>query len=220
MCLALRDELFDEDVGNAEGGPGLAPRLVERGVERVGRLDHAHAAAAAAHRRLDDDRIAERLGDRLGLLARHDRRSRCPRGPGCPPRAPACARPPCRPAGRAARAAARRTRCPPRRRRGRIRRSPTGSRSRDGSRRLPSPWPARRSPRCSDSCGSARRACRPRRPRRPSSDGWRTGLRANRSPRSGCPARAPTGRRGSRSRRDWRPSTCETRSCAKRSVRG
>ena len=74
MCLALLDELLDEDVGNAEGGPGLAPRLVEGGVERVGRLDHAHAAAAAAHRRLDDHRVAERRGNRLGLVARHDRR--------------------------------------------------------------------------------------------------------------------------------------------------
>ena len=46
MCLALLDELFDEDVGNAEGGPGLAPRLVERGIEGIGRLDHAHAPAA------------------------------------------------------------------------------------------------------------------------------------------------------------------------------
>ena len=68
--LGLADELLDEDVGNAEGRARLAPRLVERGVERVGRLDHAHAAAAASHRRLDDDREAERLGQRREPPAR------------------------------------------------------------------------------------------------------------------------------------------------------
>ena len=60
--------------GTPKAVPGLAARLVEGGVECVGRLDHAHAPAAAAHRCLDDDRIAQRLGQRLGLLARHDRR--------------------------------------------------------------------------------------------------------------------------------------------------
>ena len=70
----------------------------------------------------------------------------------------------------------------------------------------------------SNNCGSARRACPPRRPRRPSSGGWRTGLRGNRSPRSGCRARAPSGKCGSRSRRDWRPSTCGTRSLPKLSL--
>ncbi len=33
--LGLADELLDEDVGHAEGRAGLAPRLVERGVEGV-----------------------------------------------------------------------------------------------------------------------------------------------------------------------------------------
>ena len=68
--LGLADEFFDEDVGHAERGARLAPRLVEGGVECLGRLDHAHAAPAAPHRRLDDDRIAQRFGQRLGLLAR------------------------------------------------------------------------------------------------------------------------------------------------------
>ncbi len=144
--LGLADELLDEDVGHAEGGPGLAPRLVERGVERVGRLDDPHAAAAAAHRRLDDHRIAERLGHRLGLLARHDRRvaagedrdarlaRQLPRGHLVAQQVEQLGR------------AARRRRSRAARRPGRNRRSPTGSRSRDGSRRPPSPWPARRSP--------------------------------------------------------------------------
>ena len=37
--LGLADELLEEDVGHAEGGAGLAARLVERGVELVGRVE-------------------------------------------------------------------------------------------------------------------------------------------------------------------------------------
>ena len=79
------DELLEEDVGDAEGGPGLAQGLVDRGVEPVGRLDDPHPPAAAAHRGLDDDGIAQRLGHRVpgpgaGLdrlvAARQDRHAR------------------------------------------------------------------------------------------------------------------------------------------------
>ena len=56
------DELFEKHVGDAEGGAGLAAGLVEGVVELVRRQGDAHAAAAAAHRRLDDHGIAELLG--------------------------------------------------------------------------------------------------------------------------------------------------------------
>ena len=62
---------FQENVGIAEGGAGLAAGLVESVVELVGGEGDAHAPAAAAHRRLDDDRVAELFGDlaRLRLVA-------------------------------------------------------------------------------------------------------------------------------------------------------
>ena len=60
------DELFEEDVGDAEGGAGLAAGLVEGVVELVRRQGDAHAAAAAAHRRLDDDRDSRAAGPARG----------------------------------------------------------------------------------------------------------------------------------------------------------
>ena len=172
MCLALLDELFDEDVGHAEGGPRLAPGLVERGVESVGRLDDPHPAAAAAHRRLDDHRVAERLRRSHAPPARHDRLHRCRRGPGCRPRAASL---------RAATLSPSRSSTSGR---GPTKAIPAAAQARANSAfsdRKPYPgWIASTSfdlascddrLRCSDSCGSARRACRPRRPRRPSSRG-------------------------------------------------
>src|SRR5262249_3846650 len=66
------DVLFEDHVGEAEGGTGLAAGLFEGLVELVGALGDAHAAAAAAHRRLDDDRVAEALGQGVGLGAARD----------------------------------------------------------------------------------------------------------------------------------------------------
>ena len=68
--LGLAHELLDEDVGDPEGGPGLAAGLVERGVELCGRLDHPHAPAAAPHRRLDDHRKTQRHGHGRALRPR------------------------------------------------------------------------------------------------------------------------------------------------------
>ena len=50
------DVLLEEHVGDAEGRAGLAAGLVEGLVELVGGGGDAHAPAAAAHGRLDDDR--------------------------------------------------------------------------------------------------------------------------------------------------------------------
>ena len=62
--------LLDVDVAVAEGGFGLALRGAEVGAELVGIAHHAHAAAAAAGHRLDDDRVADALGDlERGLFA-------------------------------------------------------------------------------------------------------------------------------------------------------
>ena len=69
-----RDVLFEEHIGDAEGGAGLAAGLLEGVVELVGGQRDAHAAAAAAHRRLDDDGIAELFGELVRLLVRRDRR--------------------------------------------------------------------------------------------------------------------------------------------------
>ena len=57
--LGPLDELFEEDIGDAERRPGLAAGGFDRLLELVGGVNDAHAAAAAAHRRLHDDRVAE-----------------------------------------------------------------------------------------------------------------------------------------------------------------
>ena len=64
------DELFDENLGGAEGGAGLAAGLIQGVVELVSRQGDAHPTAAAAHRRLDDDRVAEPLGEDAALVIR------------------------------------------------------------------------------------------------------------------------------------------------------
>ena len=61
MCLARGMYFFEEHGGVAEGALGFALRLVEQRRE-IGRLvDDAHAAAAAAERRLDDQRKTDLL---------------------------------------------------------------------------------------------------------------------------------------------------------------
>ena len=63
MCFARGDVFLEENRGIAEARAGLALRFVEQSVE-VGRLvHHAHAAPAAAERRLDDERKADLLRD-------------------------------------------------------------------------------------------------------------------------------------------------------------
>ena len=80
MCVARCDELFEEHVGDAERRAGFAPRLIERRLELIGRHGDAHAAAAAAHRRLDDDRVAELLASFFASVIGPDRRRRCRTG--------------------------------------------------------------------------------------------------------------------------------------------
>ena len=73
MCRGDIDVLLDVDVADAERRLGLALRGLER-LRQLGRaLDDAHAAAAAAGGRLDDDRIADLLGDLQRLLLALDR---------------------------------------------------------------------------------------------------------------------------------------------------
>ena len=215
--LGLTNKLLDKDIRNAERGPGLAPRLIERDIELTGRLDHPHAPASAAHRGLDDHRKTERLGQSVAPLPRGERRiaTRQDRNAGVAGQ---------RPGGdfvaqEVEQLGTRSHECnagP--RRRGQTLRSPPGTRTRDGSRRRASPWPIRRSPRCSDNFGLARRAFLPRKPRRPSSDVSRNGPHASRSPPCGSRARVPSGKRGLRFRRDWPSSACESRSSRKLSV--
>src|SRR5437870_5571238 len=61
------DKLFQKDVGDAEGRSGFALGLLDRFFELLGAASDAHAAAAAAHGRLDDHGIAELAGQALVL---------------------------------------------------------------------------------------------------------------------------------------------------------
>ena len=54
--LGAADVALEEDRAVAERRPGLLARLVDAGVEVLGPVHHAHAAAAAAERGLDDQR--------------------------------------------------------------------------------------------------------------------------------------------------------------------
>ena len=77
--------LLDVDVAVAERGLGLRAARCAAALGSSPRIAHdAHAAAAAAGHRLDDDRIADFLGDleRLLLAARPGRR--CPGSIGTP----------------------------------------------------------------------------------------------------------------------------------------
>src|SRR5204862_6624711 len=66
-----------EDAVVVERRLGFATGCVERLVELAGRTHDANAAAAAAGRRFDDERIA----DLVGLAGRHDRAAGLPRNP-------------------------------------------------------------------------------------------------------------------------------------------
>ena len=67
------DVLLDVHVAHAEGGFGFALRGLEGRPELVGRLHDAHAAAAAAGGRLDDDGVADVARHLEPLLLRVDR---------------------------------------------------------------------------------------------------------------------------------------------------
>src|SRR5579885_2994194 len=62
------DVFFQKHVWNAESGPSLAAGLIQSVIELFGTDGHAHAAPAAAHRRLDHHRKAEPRGHLMGLL--------------------------------------------------------------------------------------------------------------------------------------------------------
>ena len=156
------NELFQEDVGDAERGPGLAAGLIDAIRSSLSAvMDDAHAAAAAAHRRLDHDRVAELLGELWLRPASSDRLFAAgeDRAPGGLAR---CRGPrPCRPVVPASSARGPTNVMPaPRHRPERTRRSRTGSHSPDGWRRLRVLSPTRRCRESRDTPGSARPACR------------------------------------------------------------
>jgi hypothetical protein len=72
MWRATR-RIFDVDVADAERRLGLALRGLDRVRQLRRRPHHAHAAPAAAGRRLDDHRIADLLGELERLLLVVDR---------------------------------------------------------------------------------------------------------------------------------------------------
>ena len=59
----------------SEGGAGLEPRLFQQAREIGGTLDHAHTAAAAAERSLDDQREADPVRDLRRFRGVRDGRS-------------------------------------------------------------------------------------------------------------------------------------------------
>ena len=67
------DVLLEVDVADAERRFSLALRGLHRVRQLAGRAHDPHAASAAAGRRLDDDRIADVLGDLERLLLALDR---------------------------------------------------------------------------------------------------------------------------------------------------
>ena len=72
MWRGVVEVLLEIDLVVAEGGLGLGARGLEGGVDVVRPLGELHAAPAAAGRRLDDDRIADRLGDVPGVVEGRD----------------------------------------------------------------------------------------------------------------------------------------------------
>jgi len=71
MCLA-REKFFEEDGGITEDGFGFALRLFKARGELGFIMNHAHAAAAAAHSGFDNDGIADFRSDLAGLGGRGD----------------------------------------------------------------------------------------------------------------------------------------------------
>ena len=203
--LGAHDELLEEDRVVAERLLRLGARALERLGQLAGRAHDAHAAAAAAGRRLDDHRVADLVGEgarRLGVL--HAARA-CPGTIGTPA-ASAILRAATLSPSASSTSGVGPTKTMPRvaalaRER---RRSRTGSRSRGG-------WRRRRGA-CASSTirprpGRPRPApgpCRPGRPRPPCSGAGGRGPPPRRSRPCGTRARWRRGRRGWRSRRGWR----------------
>ena len=104
MCSRAPDVALQEDGVVAERGARFLPRFLQSAGEISRPVDHAHAAAAAAERGLDDQRKAD--------LARRSSRPAAgsvtgfsvPGTPGCPPSPPGAARRSCRRADPADRA--------------------------------------------------------------------------------------------------------------------
>ena len=115
-CAWARRTSFSRKTSSRRRTPSAASRA--RALEQLGELagaaHDAHAAAAAARRRLDHHRVADLVGEGARRLQRLDRRraSRAPSTPRPPRRS--SAPPPCRPARRSPRASGRRRRSPPR----------------------------------------------------------------------------------------------------------
>ena len=62
MCRGLHDPALEVDGAVAERGAGFGARGPDRAEQIAGAIDDAHALAAAAGDRLDDQRIADRVG--------------------------------------------------------------------------------------------------------------------------------------------------------------
>ena len=73
MCLARGMYFSRKTAGLPNARSASRLRLVEQRGEIAGLVHHAHAAAAAAERRLDDEREADLLRDLQRLLAVGDR---------------------------------------------------------------------------------------------------------------------------------------------------
>ena len=68
--LGVEDQFFQIHLAAAKAGHRLAAGLLEQGDELIRLKDPAHTAAAAAGGSLDQHRIADAVGDLLGLLGR------------------------------------------------------------------------------------------------------------------------------------------------------
>ena len=66
--LGVEDQLFQVHLAAAKAGHRLAAGLLKEGDQLVGLKDAAHPAPAAAGRGLDEDRIADGIGQGLGLF--------------------------------------------------------------------------------------------------------------------------------------------------------
>ena len=194
---------LDVDAAVGEVLLALALRRLERALGLVGRRDELHPLAAAAGRRLHDQRVADLVAEPQHLRDRLDRlgRARDDRHAGGLHRRARLrlrAHQLDRRAGRPDPDQARRPR-----RRARRRRSRRGSRSRDGSPRRPPAAPRRGSARRRGSSPRPGRA-RSDTPRRRRADAPRRGRPPSRRRPSRCRARAASGRSGPRSRRGSR----------------
>ena len=205
----LRQVALDDQLAAAERLRRLAHRALDARLDVVGALDHRHAATAAAGDRLQQHR------QRHVADARRDRGRIGQARVGAVDDRQADARRLALRAGLAAdpfdrrRVGADEDQAGALRPRARRRRSRTGSRSRDGSRRRRPAAPRRAPRRCS---GSSRRPAhhRPRSIRRSRARGAPSGPRSNGSSRRRCRAGGRCARSGRRSRRGWRSGPSST----------